>query len=47
MRQFIFGSTLLLVLCGGAFGNTGFFWVSHTLQLVKSADVQMVAEVVL
>ena len=45
MRRALMGSALLLALCGRALGNTGvFFGSGHSLQLVKSADVQMVSE---
>jgi len=45
MRGAMFTPALLLVLCGNVFGNTGVFAGSgHTLQLIKSADVQMVSE---
>lgn len=45
MRTSLFGLAVLFALCGRAFGNTGVFAGSgHSLQLVKSADVQMVSE---
>ena len=48
MRRALFGSALLFVLCGEIFGNTGvFLGAGQSLQLVKSADVQMVSEDVL
>lgn len=45
MRRMLLGSALVVALCGQVFGNTGIFFGSgHSLQLVKSADVQMVSE---
>ncbi len=48
MRRLLLASALLITLSGNSLGNTGvFFGSGHTLQLIKSADVQMVAEDVL
>ncbi len=48
MRRSLLASALLIALCRIALGNTGvFFGSGHSLQLIKTADVQMVAEDVL
>ena len=45
MRISLLGLALLFAFCGNVFGNTGVFAGSgHSIQLVKSADVQMVSE---
>ncbi|MBN1589877.1 MAG: hypothetical protein JW888_10215, partial [Pirellulales bacterium] len=45
MRSTLFGLALLVGLCGTVFGNSGIFGGSgQRLQLIKSADVQMVSE---
>ena len=47
MRRAILGLALL-TMCGEVVGNTGvFFGSGQSIQLVKSADVQMVSEDVL
>ena len=48
MRRVLLASALLLAMCGEVVGNTGvFFGSGQSIQLVKSADVQMVSEDVL
>jgi hypothetical protein len=48
MRLSLLASALLIALSGNSLGNTGvFFGSGHSLRLIKSADVQMVAEDVL
>ena len=48
MRLSLLASALLIALSGNSLGNTGvFFGSGHSLKLIKSADVQMVAEDVL
>jgi hypothetical protein len=48
MRRSLLASAVLIALCGSALGNTGvFFGSGHSLQLIDTADVQMVAEDVL
>lgn len=45
MRETLLALVLVSAMCGTVLGNTGvFFGSGHDLQLVKSADVQMVSE---